>query len=102
MFVCAECGQRHDQPGYCPADGRPLVATDDPLLGTDVGRYRLASLLGECHERIVALERVAKLAFEQIDALDRLGHEAVIAAGLANGGHPAFPPTGRARRLRTR
>ncbi len=47
MFVCAECGQRHDQPGYCPADGRPLVATDDPLLGTEVGRYRLASLLGE-------------------------------------------------------
>ena len=47
MFVCAECGQRHDQPGYCPIDGRPLVATDDPMLGTEVGRYRLASLLGE-------------------------------------------------------
>nr|MBA2543665.1 serine/threonine protein kinase [Deltaproteobacteria bacterium] len=47
MFVCAECGQRHDQPGYCPADGRALVPTDDPLLGTDVGRYRLAALLGE-------------------------------------------------------
>ena len=47
MFVCGECGQRHDRPGFCPVDGRPLVATDDPLLGTDVGRYRLASLLGE-------------------------------------------------------
>ena len=47
MFVCAECGQRHDQPGFCPVDGRPLVATDDPMLGTEVGRYRLASLLGE-------------------------------------------------------
>jgi serine/threonine protein kinase len=47
MYVCAECGQRHDLPGYCPSDGRPLVATDDPLLGTEVGRYRLASLVGE-------------------------------------------------------
>jgi hypothetical protein len=21
MFVCAECGQRHERPGYCAADG---------------------------------------------------------------------------------
>ena len=47
MFVCAECGQRHDQAGFCPTDGRPLIATDDPLLGSTVGRYRLATLLGE-------------------------------------------------------
>jgi len=48
MFVCGECGQRYDdQGGYCPADGTPLVDTDDPLLGTDVGRYRLSRLLGE-------------------------------------------------------
>jgi serine/threonine protein kinase len=48
MFVCGECGQRYDdRGGYCPADGTPLVATDDPLLGTEVGRYRLSRLLGE-------------------------------------------------------
>jgi len=47
MQVCAECGQRYERGGYCPADGTPLVETDDPLLGTDVGRYRLARLLGE-------------------------------------------------------
>jgi serine/threonine protein kinase len=47
MQVCAECGQRYDHGGYCPADGTPLVETDDPLLGTEVGRYRLARLLGE-------------------------------------------------------
>jgi serine/threonine protein kinase len=28
-------------------DGPPVVATDDPLLGTEVGRYRIARLLGE-------------------------------------------------------
>ena len=35
------------QGGYCPADGTPLVETDDPLLGIEVGRYRLARLLGD-------------------------------------------------------
>ncbi|HET7501630.1 MAG TPA: hypothetical protein VFK02_11520, partial [Kofleriaceae bacterium] len=45
--VCAACGQRYDRTGYCVADGHPLVETDDPLLGTEVGRYRLARLLGE-------------------------------------------------------
>ncbi|MBX3160786.1 MAG: serine/threonine protein kinase [Deltaproteobacteria bacterium] len=47
MFVCAECGQRYDRPGYCAAEGKPLVASDDPLLGTDIGRYRVASVIGE-------------------------------------------------------
>ena len=47
MFVCAECGQRYERGGYCAADGRPLAETDDPLLGTDVGRYRIAALIGE-------------------------------------------------------
>jgi serine/threonine protein kinase len=46
-FVCSACGQRYDHAGYCPHDGRPLTATDDPLLGTEVGRYRVARLLGE-------------------------------------------------------
>src|ERR1700712_3929756 len=46
-FICHACGQRYDQGGYCAHDGQPLVMTDDPLLGTEVGRYRLARLLGE-------------------------------------------------------
>ncbi|HRC54286.1 MAG TPA: serine/threonine-protein kinase, partial [Kofleriaceae bacterium] len=46
-FVCRDCGQRADAPGLCPADGLPLLATDDPLLGHEIGRYRLARLLGE-------------------------------------------------------
>jgi len=46
-FVCADCGKGYERAGYCAADGRPLVASDDPLLGTEIGRYRLASLIGE-------------------------------------------------------
>ncbi|HEY6173239.1 MAG TPA: serine/threonine-protein kinase, partial [Kofleriaceae bacterium] len=46
-FVCGACGQRYDGAGYCPHDGQPLAATDDPLLGSEVGRYRIARLLGE-------------------------------------------------------
>jgi serine/threonine protein kinase len=47
VFVCHACGQRYDHTGYCPHDGSPLAETDDPLLGTEVGRYRLARLIGE-------------------------------------------------------
>jgi len=46
-YVCPHCGQRYDQAGYCVHDGQALAATDDPLLGTEVGRYRLARLIGE-------------------------------------------------------
>jgi len=47
MFVCGECGQRYERAGYCAVHGQPLTESDDPLLGTDLGRYRLASLIGE-------------------------------------------------------
>src|SRR5256885_11246815 len=47
MHVCPECGQRYDRAGYCATDGQPLTETDDPLLGTEIERYRLARLLGE-------------------------------------------------------
>jgi hypothetical protein len=47
MHVCPECGLRYDAPGFCGDDGRPLVATDDPLLGSEVGRFRLTAVLGE-------------------------------------------------------
>ena len=46
-FVCSTCGERYGHAGYCPHDGQPLQATDDPLLGSEVGRYRIARLLGE-------------------------------------------------------
>jgi hypothetical protein len=42
MHVCAECGERSDAPGICTRDSQPLVAADDPLLGVDLGRYRIA------------------------------------------------------------
>ena len=47
MFVCSECGHREDHAGTCPDDDRPLHATDDALLGIEVGRYRLARAIGE-------------------------------------------------------
>ena len=47
MFVCSECGHAAGVAGHCPDDGRPLHASDDPSLGTEVGRYRLARTLGE-------------------------------------------------------
>ncbi|MEJ7597891.1 MAG: protein kinase [Kofleriaceae bacterium] len=47
MFVCTECGHRDGGAGACPDDGTPLARTDDPLLGIELGRYRLARTIGE-------------------------------------------------------
>src|SRR5262245_34873215 len=47
MYVCTQCGHAYDHAGYCPADGSPLSDPDDPLLGTEIGRYRLTRILGE-------------------------------------------------------
>ena len=46
MFVCPECGLAQAQGGACPADGTALAALDDPIVGTTVGVYRIARLLG--------------------------------------------------------
>jgi serine/threonine protein kinase len=47
MFVCAECGLAQPVPGHCPADGTPLAPIgEDVLLGTTIGAYRVARLLG--------------------------------------------------------
>jgi len=46
MYVCGACGQSSERAGYCPTDGQQLAATQDPMLGTEVGRYRIARLLG--------------------------------------------------------
>ncbi|HEU0037200.1 MAG TPA: serine/threonine-protein kinase [Kofleriaceae bacterium] len=87
MFVCGECGRRYDRPGYC-ADGRPLAATDDPLLGTELGRYRLARLIGEggmghvylgVHPTIgsrVAIKVLAAHCAEKPDLVERFFAEA--------------------------
>ncbi len=45
-YVCAACGQSSDRGGYCSTDGQQLAAAEDPLLGTEIGRYRIARLLG--------------------------------------------------------
>src|SRR5277367_3709985 len=47
MYVCAECGQRYDRNGACDVDGSTLAHAPDPLLGTVLGRYRMARLIGE-------------------------------------------------------
>jgi len=46
MYVCGACGQSSDRAGYCSTDGQQLAAAQDPMLGTEVGRYRIARLLG--------------------------------------------------------
>lgn len=47
MFVCSLCGESNAGSGYCPNDGSELVDSgDDSFLGTVVGSYRIASLLG--------------------------------------------------------
>jgi serine/threonine protein kinase len=47
MNVCPECGLAYDDGGFCSQDGAQLVVTSgDPLLGTMVGPYRVAHLVG--------------------------------------------------------
>ncbi len=48
MKVCPQCGRSYgSSKETCPADGHPLEAVKDPLLGKTVaGRYRLISRLG--------------------------------------------------------
>ncbi len=47
MFVCPECGGQSGAPGQCPADGAPFAQVgEDLLLGTTIGVYRVARLLG--------------------------------------------------------
>jgi len=47
MFVCPECGGSQPLPGPCASDHSALAPVgDDALLGTTVGAYRGARLLG--------------------------------------------------------
>jgi serine/threonine protein kinase len=47
MFVCPECGAAQPGPGHCGTDGALFQAVgEDLLLGTTIGAYRVARLLG--------------------------------------------------------
>ena len=47
MFVCPECGATQPAAGHCPNDGTPITPIgEDVLLGTTIGAYRVARLLG--------------------------------------------------------
>ncbi|MBL4634111.1 MAG: serine/threonine protein kinase [Kofleriaceae bacterium] len=47
MFVCSQCGESKVDAGFCPSDGMALADNRaDPFLGSLVGSYRVASLLG--------------------------------------------------------
>jgi serine/threonine-protein kinase len=47
MHVCPDCGHSQPASGACPNDQTPLIARgDDVLLGTTVGVYRVAKLMG--------------------------------------------------------
>src|SRR5262249_54175075 len=47
MYVCSECGAPQPTEGQCPADGTHLsMIGEDVLLGTTIGAYRVARLLG--------------------------------------------------------
>src|SRR6185369_15769085 len=47
MFVCSECGATQPVAGHCPNDGTQLTPiAEDVLLGTTIGAYRVARLLG--------------------------------------------------------
>jgi len=47
MFVCPECGSPSQGPGQCPTDGAPFSPIgEDLLIGSTIGAYRIARLLG--------------------------------------------------------
>jgi serine/threonine protein kinase len=47
-FVCPECARSYSAPGFCTEDGGTLEdATHSPLLGTLVGSYRVATMIGQ-------------------------------------------------------
>ncbi len=48
MFVCPECGNSQDAPGFCTEDGTAYAdGSADRLLGQLVGRYRVARMIGK-------------------------------------------------------
>src|SRR5690606_41244853 len=47
MFVCPECGSSAAHPGPCETDGVARNMANDPLLGLNVGSYRIARKIGQ-------------------------------------------------------
>jgi serine/threonine protein kinase len=101
MFVCPECGASQPSPGQCASDRSPLAAIgEDTLLGTAIGAYRVARLLGvggmgrvykgvhpqigsrvavkvlsrECSERRDLVERF----FSEARAVNLIRHESIV------------------------
>src|SRR5215207_5659847 len=89
MFVCPECGASQPVPNRCLADGTPLTPIgDDLLLGTTIGAYRIARLLGiggmgrvykGVHPQIgsrVAIKVLSRECSDRRDLVDRFFSEA--------------------------
>lgn len=91
MRSCHQCGLRYSQAdAYCPADGAALTDSDDALLGSIVGNYRVVRPLGEggmgrvylgLHPRIgsrVAIKVLAPEASSDEDLVHRFFAEATL------------------------
>src|SRR5215467_8155590 len=89
MFVCPECGQAQPAQGHCPNDGTPVAPIgEDVLLGTTIGAYRVARLLGiggmgrvykGVHPQIgsrVAIKVLSRECSDRRDLVDRFFSEA--------------------------
>ncbi|HEU4732567.1 MAG TPA: protein kinase [Kofleriaceae bacterium] len=111
-YVCTQCGELAGRRGTCPRDGHELAATEDALLGAEVGRYRLIRLIGKggmgrVYEAVqpalgsrVAIKVLAEDAADRPDLVDRFFTEARTVAmirheGIVNVLDLAWLPGGR-------
>src|SRR5215475_3245538 len=89
MFVCSECGATQPVAGHCPNDGTQVAPiAEDVLLGTTIGAYRVARLLGiggmgrvykGVHPQIgsrVAIKVLSRECSDRRDLVDRFFAEA--------------------------
>src|SRR5215470_16562723 len=89
MFVCPECGATAPVAANCAADGTPMTPiAEDVLLGTTIGAYRVAHLLGiggmgrvykGVHPQIgsrVAIKVLSRECSDRRDLVDRFFSEA--------------------------
>jgi serine/threonine protein kinase len=89
MFVCPECGATAPVAANCAADGTPMTPiAEDVLLGTTIGVYRVARLLGiggmgrvykGVHPQIgsrVAIKVLSRECSDRRDLVDRFFSEA--------------------------
>jgi hypothetical protein len=90
MFVCPDCGHSQPSPGPCPSDQTALLPRgDDAILGTSVGVYRIAKLLGVggmgrvykgVHPQIgsrVAVKVLSRECADRADLVERFFSEAL-------------------------